>query len=620
MRFLNFKGLRPKIKQSGLGEEYAQRAHNLDLMSGRLESFGAPLAEGQMYATDGSVFTGTARRIYKCGDIFIAWSEFVEVAPDPQGGAGKDQFLYVQGGRLYWQSAQRVVDKRAPVAVGTCAPETAPAATALVGMGCREPALPMQCVTSTNLQTSCISGDAPEQRAYVYTYIRDYPDCYGRYEESAPSEPVDIDINNGDAVILSTGGVLPKGITRVRWYRGIAGSKDTVWLEVGESATTSFADALCVGELGLPLITEGHYPPPDCLEGVGVVGDNITVVWSGRQMWCSKPLMPYAFDTDRDVYDLPYDIVGVRGTPSRTEQARTYELHILTKGTPFIATATTIDKIDIRQEVGETGRMAWHPCASRTSICDLGGATGYASPYGFVAYSGSGVVNLTDNFFSEREWGHMHPESMNAAAWHERLWIGREDGEGLVVTLASEGGTRDKDVVTHGVPISAWCAAPEIPLMLASPKDAKLYKWGRGAPMRWEWQSGETLQSAMWRPSTVKVVSDLRRKYQDAQEPWVAFSTWVSQHPGHDTSEFFAQRADLAHFAQDFVNMQGHSVELTCETQPVDKLWVRSSRPVKVKRVTKGVEWAILVSGYLPVREVHLQNSEMDLAQEGGMA
>ena len=39
--------------------------------------------------------------------------------------------------------------------------------------------------------------------------------------------------------------------------------------------------ALALGEV---LVTEDHYPPPDCLDGVAVLGNQMSVVWSGDPM------------------------------------------------------------------------------------------------------------------------------------------------------------------------------------------------------------------------------------------------------------------------------------------------------------------------------------------------
>jgi hypothetical protein len=619
MRYVEFNGIRPKQKPQHQAGQFAQRAHNLDLMSGRLESFGSPVLADPLVTPTGTLFTGVAKKVHKCGDVFVAWDKFVFVAPDVQGGAAKDQFIYVDDGKLWWQSATNIVQNVPPIVMGLCRPATIPVATVIVGAGCKESAPTLPCVDGTGVGATCQTGDTPESRGYVFTYVKQYPNCEGRFEESAPSAVVVTDILNGDAVSLTIGGVLPAGVTGVNWYRGIAGDTGTAWLLAGYSATGAYIDGKCVGQLGIPLLTEQHYAPPNCLEGVAVVGDAITVVWSGKQFWASHPMMPHAYNVDRYMYDLPYTIVGMRGTSSRTEQAHTYELHILTSGTPFIATATTLDKLDIRQEVGSVGTLAWQPCVSAASICDMGGTTGYASPYGFIAYSGDGTINLTNDYLSEREWGAYLPSTMRIAAWHERVWIASDATDGLVLTIAPDGGTRPKHLVTHDVPVSAWCTSPDISLYCAT--GSQLFKWGLGAPLKWEWHSGIEVQSGVWHPISAKVVTDVVPIGEDQLEPTNMFKAWSITRPNWDITEFFLLFPQWQHLhtrlaAQAF----GHTVMVYGDTRRAHVHRVLDSRPFRLPRSRRCLEWSISVSGYAPVREIHMQTAHMDLAQEGGMA
>lgn len=624
MRYVDFSGLVPKYKPQILGGKHARIAHNLDLLSGRLESFGAPVAQATMVDSGGAVFEGTARRIYKCADFYVAWEEYTFVAPDTESGAAQDAFLFVQDGGLFYQDAQRLADKLAAVKMGTCPPDRAPTTTVLADIGCRETAPNLECIDPTNPDPSCNNGDTPELRSYIFSYIRKYPGCLGRYEESAPSVPTSVDVFNGDAVSLNAG-PLPAGVTGTRWYRAISGSKGLVWLQVGEVSGSSIVDGKCVGELGMPLTSEFNYPPPDCLEGVAVLGDNLTVVWSGRQMYVAQPRLPYAYNTSEHTYDFPYNIVGMRGTVASNELAQTYELHILTEGTPFTARAVNLEKVDIRQDVGRDGRLSWHPCVSKASITDLGGSTGYASPYGFVSFSGSAVDNLTEVYYSEREWAGLRPSEMTCAAWHERIFITHPtqalNRSGLALTIAPDGGTRSKQLVTHSICATAWCADPRIPLMLAYENNSQIHQWGVGAPLQWEWASEVQVQSGLWRPAAIKVVSDLPRVHHDLDEVRRAFTAWCAVNPTKAPILFFQFYHEWAYLAHQFVGPPPHVVNIYCDGYCIDTIRMpRTTKPIRIRRSNRGMEWSIHVTGYLPVREVHMQTSRSDLAQEGGAA
>ena len=615
MRYLNFRGIKPKDNPQDLTEGHSQVAHNIDITVGTLKSFNAPAPIGKVYADDGTILNVPAQTIYRAGDLWVGWPEFTWVAPDVQGDPGHESFLFTKNKKLYWQSAQRITQRFTPIPLGTCRATTPPTLSVIVGAGCREAAPGLDCVTPPGTPSAtCVSGDVPETRGYRYSWIRDYPDCGGRMEESSPSDPEVVEVLNGDAV-HAIAPPLPVGVTGVAWYRAIAGTEGSViWLHVKDTPTRELIDNLCVNELGAPLNTDRHYPPPECVEGVAVVGDTRVVVWSGKRFWVSHPRLPHAFDTDRNEFVLLYDIVAMVGNPTQTEQATTFEAHALTTGKPYRIMGADVDKLDIREE------QAWHPCLSAQSVCRIGGGTGYASPYGYVIYSGDGVVNLTDNWLLEDQWQAYKPETLKAVWWHERVWMGWADKDGAVLTISSETGMRPKSLVTHEVRVSAWYTRADVPLSLAVPSSTNVHEWGRGAPMRWSWRGPEEVQAGLWRPSTVKVVTDTPRRREDEEMAYAEFAGWTHTHNEFAPEEFFVTFPQHRHLMAQILTPARAEVSVYMDGRKWYTRPVQGSKHMRLPRSTRALEWSVAVSGTSEVREIHIQTSAMDLAQEGGMA
>lgn len=606
MRYTTFPGLSPKLKPQDAG---AQVAHNVDLYSGALRPMRAPVAVGQALDVYGEPIKG-ARKLYKASGLWVGFPEFTWVIPDPVGALEEDRFIYVQDGGLYWQNASGVLNKRAPIRMGTERPCEPPTAMMLADIGCLSAAPPMECVT---LQDGECPPIPAQPTNYVYTWVKFYGDCTWRYEESAPSMPLQLDVLPGDAVALSCP-ALPDGVDAVRWYREIAGEAGSIYLYAGESMTPGFVDALCPEELGEPLRGVLLSPPPDCIEGVAVVGDAVTLVWNGKHIWASDPHSPHGYDLDSNQYDLPFEVVGISSIVKQVEQATTYDAHVMTTGKPYIVEGGLPERLTVREV------QAWHPCVARETICDMQSTTGYASPYGFVAFSGNDAINIIDGYFTEHEWLNQRPQDMRAAWWHERLWIGYEDRDGYVVGLDVQGGMRPKNLTTHGVRMSAVHAAADSRLHMARPGSADVHEWGRGAPMWMKWRSPQAVQSGLWKPSAVKVVSDMPRRRHDEDEAYAALAGWAHSHPTGDVSAFVQEHPQYRHL---LAQMQEYAVVITRVFRDEKLVYTRKHRdsaPLRIPRTVRALEWSVQVEGYSVIREVHIQTSMADLSQEGGHA
>jgi len=609
MRYTNFSGLAPKFKPQRSDPSYAQVAHNVDLYSGSLRPLRAPVDRGVALRPDGTVIAAPAT-LYSAGGLWVGFDTFTWVIPDVVASQQTDAFLFVADEKLWWQNATNMLAGVPPTPVGIDPPCAPPEAALLPGLGCTTASPPLQCVTP---QTGECPGNPSFLTNYVCTYVREYPGCDGRMEESAPSPPIRIDVPVGDAVALTIP-ALPPDVTAVRWYREISGTEDSVYLFAGETTSPAFVDDLCPEELGEPIQPSLAYPPPSCIEGVARVGDACTVVWNGNHFWVSEPNKPGSYDFDRNQYDLPYEIVAMRGVTRRVESNDTFDVHVLTKGKPY----NVVGRLPETLEVLET--QDWHPCVSRESVCDMLSDTGYASPYGFVAFSGTAVVNLTNNYLTEKEWGEYQPGGLRAAWWNERVWMGWEATDGIVLTVEPEGGMRPKTMTTHSVRVRAWVTGADMRLYLSRPDGQGVYEWGAGAPMWMRWRGPEEVQVGLWKPSAVKVVSGNMRRRYDEDEAYAAYAGWVRARPEPDPAQFVRENPQWVHLLAQIQDHPFMVVQVYRDSRLVYNRHHKDSRPLRIPRSVRALEWSVGVEGFDEIREVHMQSSITDMTQGGGHA
>jgi hypothetical protein len=606
VRYVDFAGLRPKLKPESLSTAFAQEAVNLDLYRGELLPLRGPKLYGQAVSPSGVPLSVAPASLFQVGKLVIGWPQHTWAVIDPRAMPGDTAFMFVEDGAMWWQATSRVVKQLPPIRMGVCRPSAAPTAATLAGAGCAQLATPMECVPGT--------GDCPEippeARAYVCCWVRDYDDCAGRHEQSAPSPPVFVTVQDREAVIL-TPPAAPLGVTRVMWYRWVAGTNgQSIALFVGEGEPgLPFVDTTCPGDLGHDLPSARWFEPPCDVKGIALAGDNSVVVWSGNRLWMSEPRLPHAFDHDRGVRIIDHQIVGIVGQIQRREAATTYELHIVTDGRPFVAVGPTPEKLEVRMIKEDA------PCLSVSSITDMtAGRTGWASPFGFVSTTGDRVVSETDAFMTDNEWGQERPDLMSAFYFNERVWISAET-RGLVLGIPSEGGQRPRTLTT--MDLRPRCAVQRIgyPPLVAF-DSAGVFEWLRGEPLQFRWRSEEAVFAGITTHAAAKVVARRPEIPRDMDELHTQFTRWMRANPGRDPV-VFVQQCGNARAAQ-LINLLCAKVRIWREGSPAQWQHVMVDRPFRLPRLPRALRWSIEVRATFPVIEVHYNTAIADLALEGG--
>lgn len=618
MRLTSFMGEIPKVAPTSLPHTAAVVAENCDLYSGELRAIVSPRRGPEMADVYGRTVSFSPETLYRSDGSTIAFPSHTSVAPDPQNRSGPDGFLFVEDGVLYRASGRSVRMGEPPIPVGISPPKEAPTGVVLEGEGCDAVFPELLCVPTSD--PDC-APDAvpPEAVAYVYTYLS------GCGEESAPSPVSDIiDRMPNDATLLNAPGTPPSNAVAIRWYRSVAGSDgNAVFLFAGQTEIGQmFIDNLCPFDLGEALSTERHLPPPTCLDGVAVLGDGITVVWSGRRLWLSEPFLPHAFPPEWEL-ELPYNIVTAKGVTEFVEGATTYWLGVLTEGKPYTVTG----KLPEQAKVSEL--QVWLPPVSPRAVVEAEGVIFYASAYGMHAFSGSGVQTLTDDSHTEREWVREYPESMALGYWRGVLYAFATSPtpKGLSLPVSRTIKTRPNMLTRITLPVVAVYSSPKDGMWVALQDgvvaDPHSYEWGVGPDLiGYRWKSKPVVQSGRWHPTSMKVVADFPRLSGAAQRAKQAYLHWSKQFRRYgDVQGFIESFPELAVYAPTLVGPQAEvEVRVIADREVIYTRVVGHDQPFRLPRVRKGIEWQVEILGKIPVREIHIQTSHDDLTAEGGHA
>lgn len=273
-------------------------------------------------------------------------------------------------------------------------------------------------LAAIRIERDLVDGDF-EARSYVFTYVS----LFG--EEGPPSEASNVlDIpKSGGTVrmeledidhIFSAHGGSRRNVNRIRVYRTVSGTSDTLFVFVGELGldgtpgegvdweevpgpssdpqagwTAVAVDSVDSVSRRRPLQTEGWYPPPKGLWGVHLMPNGFAVGWRENTLYFSEPYLPHAWDPD-NTRTTDDDIVGVQSFGNT--------LVVGTRGRPYVATGVDPQSISLR-------KLDLHaPLLHRRAMVDAGSGVFYPSTNGLVWIGAGGSRYLTQQSYDKRTW------------------------------------------------------------------------------------------------------------------------------------------------------------------------------------------------------------------------
>lgn len=612
MRLTTFEGMYPKIDSQDSPPKAAILAENCDLYSGRIDPFPALGNPQTIVNINGMVDPeGKYETLYRAGSVLVGFPEHTFVVEDISRRAGDSTFLFVQDGKLKRSSGEWLLAKREPEIVGVSSPLLAPILSVSTTGGA-EILSPPDMLCETDVAENCEEANPEEVRAYLMTYVS-RSGCASGDEESAPSPASEIvEVPEQGSVILVDPNTPPSNAVARRYYRSVVSSEGRgVWLYVGESPidAVAFVDGVHPFDLGAPLTTENWLPPPECLDGVAVLGDGLTVVWSGERFWVSEPRLPHAYSPVHK-YELRFPIVAMVGVMTPVEGAVHHNILCVTKGNPYAIVGELPEMVDIKE------LQVWEPAVTPYGFTVGEGFMAYVSEFGLCAFTGGEVTRLLDNETTDLEWQAFDLRTLKLQYWNGRLWaFGKE--RSFVYPFTRHRKDRPSTLVMLTLHPTAAYASPDFPLTLAFGNVAT--QWGKGTGrMQARWLSRVFTLPGHWWPAAMKVVADFPPENNGAKRARRAFEAWVSQNRKLDKCRFFELNPQFAEY-EGLLTGSGPWVHtrLTADDREIVSRQVHSSKPFRVPRVRRGIDWTFEIVTNVPVREVHLETSIQDLTQLG---
>ena len=404
-----FGGIKPIVSARLLGASEAQVAQNAKLVSGSL----LPMKGTTTLQALQSSNPATIYRYGTSSNEANYWCEFAQDTDVMRSPISQDQY-----DRLYWTDGNNV-------------PRYAPNSMILGGgsgaypRGSYQLGIPAPTTAPTLSSTTApATGDTPETRTYVTTYVS----AYG--EEGPPSNAAElVTIKPDTAVTVSLPGN-PSGsynITLVRIYRSSTVGSSAQFQFVAEVpvANSSYTDSKTQAQLGEVLQTEDWVAPPAGLKGLRLMANGAAVGFLGKTLYFSEPYLPHAWPHQ---YPIDYDIVGIA----------TYGQYVAVLTTSFPYLFSGIDPA----AMSSSKLSLPQACVSKRSIVETGNGVIYASPDGLVEIGTRNDV-ITSPLLDREKWQAYVPSSIAAYTYNGRIHCFYNNGARgvLVFDFTGQGAT-----------------------------------------------------------------------------------------------------------------------------------------------------------------------------------
>ena len=262
--------------------------------------------------------------------------------------------------------------------------------------------------------------------SYVYTFVNSL--CH----ESAPSMPSNSINHEAGSTVLIDGFSVPdvgECVTSIRVYRSETGFRSGTE-EVQEQTTyfylvaeipidnTSLTDNVIAKNLGSALETNHFYPPDTSLKSIQNIRstDNVLVGFTGNEIHFSTPNLPHVWKL-KNIITLPSQIIGI-------ESGDFYTVAFTHNGIFTILENGDCDGTGFRQVVESHFNIGF--------ILLADGRAGLFTPDGVIFNTATGLhrvgsdgvpMPLMLNFFDERAWRKLRPETIRLGYTRQHLFI-----------------------------------------------------------------------------------------------------------------------------------------------------------------------------------------------------
>lgn len=281
----------------------------------------------------------------------------------------------------------------------------------------------------------------------------------------------------------------------------------TVYYDVAENPPTDparywgdgsydFTDDFNYRSLLNTLETNDYDPPPEGLEGITVIQNNLMAGFVGNDVYFSEPNKFHAWPTKYKI-SLEYNIVGMVALGS--------DLLVMTEGYPYVISGSD-------PAVLSTSRYSTnYPCLSKRSIVQTDVGVMYATHEGLAMASFTGGVQIaTAGAHSPDTWNAALNPTTIVGTFYDSMYFGSHS-TGAFVYRRSPDGQAPGDFVHHEVIFTAtWFDAKTGALYYLTGDDGDIVRWDDpGQPNAdFVWKSKVFVSQTPFNMGAARVVAD----------------------------------------------------------------------------------------------------------------
>lgn len=271
----------------------------------------------------------------------------------------------------------------------------------------------------------------------------------------------------------------------------------------------SFTDDFNSKKLTNNLVSDEWIAPPEDLQGLTVIQNNILAGFVRNSLYLTEPDQPHAWP-EAYIKVLDVDIVAIRAISG-------IGAIILTEKQPYILTGTdpatmTLQKVD-----------ALYPCVSGDGAVSMGFGVLFPTFEGLALYSPSGGIRLaTAAIYNQDEWTDSYDPTTVVGVYYDNSYFASHATGSFVYTYDQESGGTFVNCDT--IFTAAFNDAINGKVYLAIGVSGDIYQWDDTAqpPQTFEWKSKKMVSPAYNNLGAARVKADF------SGSPSLTFTLWAN--------------------------------------------------------------------------------------------
>jgi len=348
----------------------------------------------------------------------------------------------------------------------------------------------------------------------------------------------------------------------------------------GDGGVYTFTDDFDSRDLFDILATDNYDPPPEDLQGLTAIQNNILVGFVGNTLYFSEPGRPHAWPASYAV-NLEHNVVGIAAFSGSTL--------VTTDSYPYIVSGS-----DPANGMSTARIDANFPCLNKNSMVTMGYGIVYSTHDGLAVYSpSSGAAIITKLLYNNDTWQtDIDPKTVVAEYYGDNYFASHSAGAFIFEQDAKVGGF----FVNADYSFTAsWYDAIEGIVYYVSGTNGDIYEWDdlSQPSVTQEWKSKVIITKDMINFGAARVVADYA----------VVTNTWDTETQAWNSAlEFWDAAEDL-------------TFRLWVDKQLVFETVVADSNAFRLPTGYRTDTFEVGVEGNIRVRAIHLAETPLGLRE-----